>query len=177
MSHLYPTFTPKAVESLLLLQKILLKDPEAITNPECPYDNKIKHCLNTLLVIGATRSDPENLKKLNQQMDSTTKPNAETESIDLDQDIDIETESKRLYNQIRHKTQNLKGLEMNEQLQLFKTATSLLEKLLAVNEKSSNLDKFDAFKIYMIQSMDRYLTPAQKTDFVDELERVLNGDY
>lgn len=173
MNTIYPTFTPKAQESLLILQKILLKNPEALTSKDCPYPKKLKDTLNVLLVIGATRSNPEQVKMLIESQKKENTPIEQNES-ELDEEIDIDKESRRLYNQIKGKMANLDRMETSEQLQLFRTATTLLEKLLNVNERASNVEKFNDFKKFIIESMDRYLTPSQKTEFVDLIDETLS---
>lgn len=180
MTTIYPTFTPKAVDSLILLKEILLKNPDALKDNNCPYPKKLTDALNVLLVIGATRSDPEQVKALieaqkNNASAAVTPPQDEDEDFGLEDDIDIDKESKRLYNKIKGKMNNLSKMETSEQLQLFRTATTLLEKLLNVNERASNIEKFENFKRFIIESMDRYLTPTQKTEFVDLINETLNG--
>ncbi|ASV43957.1 hypothetical protein [Pseudoalteromonas phage KB12-38] len=177
MSVIYPTFTPKAQDSLILLQQILLKNPDALTSPDCPYPKKLKDALNIILVIGATRSDPEKVQQLLNAQTPNEDANAKAEQDEalLDEEINIDKESKRLYNKIKGKMDNLERMETSEQLQLFRTATTLLEKLLNVNERASNIEKFENFKRFIIEAMDRYLTPAQKTEFVDLIDETLNG--
>ena len=150
-----------------------MTNPEALKDPTCPYSKKTKDAINILLVIGATRSDPSQVQAL---IDAQSKPaKAVEDNTDYEAEIDIEKESRRLYNKIKFKMDNAAGMETNEQLQLFRTATQLLEKLLAVSEKSSNIERFEQFKQFIIDSMDRYLSATQKTEFVDYMAEVLEG--
>lgn len=177
MANIYPSFTPKAQESLKLLQQLLIKNPDALALPECPYPKGLKDALNVLLVIGATRSDPKKVEELIRLAELATKGKEIQEQKKmaeaLDDDIDIERESKQLYNTISSKMKQTQKMDNNEQLQLFRTATTLLEKLLIINERATSLSQFQEFKSLVIEGMERYLTPAQKTEFIDTIAETL----
>lgn len=168
MSVKLPSFTPKAKTTIQELSQVLMQNPDILHASSCPYDTNLISAINLIMVIGATRADPEEMQKLVKSQNVGS-----MDAEELNEEIDIERESKLLFNKLKQKMQTLDKMENNEQMQVFRTATSLLDKLLAANEKASNIKKFDAFKRYIIDSMDRYLTAKQKTEFVEIMAEVL----
>ncbi len=83
--------------------------------------------------------------------------------------IDITAESKFLYKQLKNTLQVVEKMETSEKVQIFRTATSLQEKLLALTERSEAVDQYSQFKNITIRYLERYLTPVQLAEFVDEI--------
>lgn len=170
MSDNYPRFTPRAIELVGELSSLLAKDPEALKRPECNFPQNLRHHINQIMLVGALRNtDPSELEHL---VKPENNPNTETE-IDLDVDVDIETESRHLYNQMKTTMKTISNMDTGEKVQLFRVATQLLEKLLSLQEKAVGVEQFSQFKTYIMRSMDRYLTPVQKSEFVSEIEAIL----
>ena len=83
--------------------------------------------------------------------------------------IDITAESKFLYRQLKSTLQTVEKMETSEKVQIFRTATSLQEKLLALTERSEAVDQYAQFKNITIRYLERYLTPVQLAEFVDDI--------
>ncbi len=67
-------------------------------------------------------------------------------------------------------------MDTGEKVQIFRVATQLLEKLLNLQEKALGIEHFKQFKEYIVNSMDKYLAPVQKAEFVAEIEEILEGE-
>lgn len=83
--------------------------------------------------------------------------------------IDITAESKFLYKQLKTTLQTIDKMETNEKVQIFRTATSLQEKLLALSERAEAVDQYTQFKNITIRYLEKYLTPVQLNEFVNEV--------
>ena len=58
----------------------------------------------------------------------------------------------------------------------FRTMVSLMEKILDVQERASGIKQFGVFKNFILDSMERYLSPTQKAEFVEEMKFKLNQE-
>ena len=68
MQNKYPRFTPRAEELIIELSSALMKDPELLTRQDCPYEPKLRHALNQIMVVGAARNlDPSEVLKHRQK--------------------------------------------------------------------------------------------------------------
>tara|TARA_R110002050_G_scaffold16980_3_gene50983 strand:- start:1253 stop:1780 length:528 start_codon:yes stop_codon:yes gene_type:complete len=175
MQNKYPRFTPRAEELIIELSSALMKDPELLTRQDCPYEPKLRHALNQIMVVGAARNlDPSEVLKQNLPPKEAD-PQALTDS-DLNADVDIEKEARQLYNQMKTTMATISNMDTGEKVQIFRVATQLLEKLLTLQEKATGIEHFKKFKEYIVKSMDRFLNPVQKTEFVTEIEEILAQD-
>lgn len=87
-------------------------------------------------------------------------------------DVNIAEESKALYRSIKTTLNNADKLETSEKVQIFRTATSLLEKLLVMQEKAVAVEQYSKFKLVVTNTLDRYLSPLQLAEFTEELQQM-----
>lgn len=89
-------------------------------------------------------------------------------------EVSIAEESKALYRSIKTTLNTADKMETSEKVQIFRTATSLLEKLLVMQEKAVAVEQYAKFKGLVIQTLDRYLSPLQLSEFTEELQQLEN---
>ena len=87
-------------------------------------------------------------------------------------DLSIEVESERLYRQVKSFSSTLSNADVSEKAAMFRVSTQLLERLLTAKEKSSNIAHYEQFKMLVLDAVDRFLTPQQKSIFLDDLKRL-----
>lgn len=87
-------------------------------------------------------------------------------------EVSIAEESKALYRSIKTTLNTADKMETSEKVQIFRTATSLLEKLLVMQEKAVAVEQYAKFKGLVIQTLDRYLSPLQLAEFTEELQQL-----
>ena len=95
---------------------------------------------------------------------------------DLESIPDFETEALQLYRDMKTFKNSLNHGDTSEMTSTFRTMVSLMEKILDVQERASGIKQFGVFKTFILDSMERYLTPQQKTEFIDEMQLVLNQE-
>ena len=66
--------------------------------------------------------------------------------------------------------------DTSEMTSTFRTMVSLMEKILDVQERASGIKQFGGFKVFILDSMERYLSPQQKSEFVEEMKLILNRE-
>lgn len=186
MKRSFPRITPAAEKSLIDIAAILQENPEALKSPECKYSPKLTHALNIIMVVGATRNMGvdlnEEIQKLHKQHvtlhgnpHDPTSAQALTET-DLSEGVDLELETRTMYHEMKKLFLTISGMETKEKSDLIKTSSNLLEKLINLQEKAIGINQFNHFKSFIVDSMDKYLTPVQKTEFVDGIEEILNKE-
>lgn len=136
----YPNITPKAGEMLVELARKLENWPDFFTHEDF-------------------KKYPEDIQQALHQLWDASKGGS----------IDITAESKFLYKQLKSTLQTIEKMETSEKVQIFRTATSLQEKLLALTERAEAIDQYSNFKAVVVRMLERYLTPVQLSEFVEEV--------
>ncbi|GFD77297.1 hypothetical protein KUL118_01590 [Tenacibaculum sp. KUL118] len=156
----YPEFTPNLFTTLNTWKKLIQDDPTYLEDEDCPYEpNEIEF----LALLFSPNSN-----------DGMTVAAQEIE--DLDSIPDFETEALQLYRDMKSFKTALNKSDTSEMTSTFRTMVSLMEKILDVQERASGIKQFGVFKTFILDSMERYLTPQQKSEFIDEMKLVLNQE-
>jgi hypothetical protein len=150
----YPELkNPKSLASALkLIARKLREDPNFLSGPECPYPLELVECLQDTLVV----------KQIN----------IVEEAIDLNVTIDTELEATTLFHEMKVFKKDLAKSDVNERAAMFRTMTSLMDKILNIKERSSTLKSFAAFEQIMLDTIDSYLEPKERTDLFDRLKKL-----
>lgn len=98
--------------------------------------------------------------------------------INSDQDkwIILEKEARSLFNELKVTKDRFKPEDVTEQMQYFRTAASLLEKLIGLQERAIGLKQMSDFQAGIIKFMDEILTPDQRTIFMERLESIQDSN-
>lgn len=145
----YPQIDPATIKALPILQQ-LSQDHKSYWLT-APYDGVTQGILERILA-------PKKVVHTTSEID-----------IDPNENMDdfLATESRNLYQKL--KMAGL-GLEGSEQLAYLKTSTSLLEKLLAIQERANNLVRISEFYATVMDIMDSELTSDLRTRVMERLE-------
>lgn len=155
----YPTITPEIFTTLSTLAAMTKSHRTYLTSDDCPYDAKTLILLEKIFV-------PEEKEAISAQ---------EVALLDLDS-IDLSQETLTLYNEMRTFKQTLSAEDTTEKMGTFRVMVTLMEKILVIQERSSGVVNFKSFKELMLDSMDRYLSPTQKTEFIDSVQETLQTE-
>jgi hypothetical protein len=155
----FPAFTDEIQRNLSIWRQVMRNNPTYLADPECPYtDAQI-----LLLEDVFKNTQPSSENSLQQELD-----NASSE-------INIESEAKAIYREMKAFKNALDITDVTEKASMFRVTTSLLEKLLDMAERAKGIKKFEEFETLILNTMDRYLDPQQKAEFVDEVSKLLRG--
>lgn len=139
----YPNITPKAGEMLVELAEKMEQWPDFFTD-------------------SGFKKYPEDVQQALLRLWDASKGGS----------IDITAESKFLYKQLKTTLETLSSMETSEKVQIFRTATALQEKLLALSERAQAVDQYTQFKAITIRYLEKYLTPVQLNEFVEEVSEL-----
>ncbi|WMC09523.1 hypothetical protein PU634_10385 [Oceanimonas pelagia] len=157
----YPRLSePVTLDSLKLIRRHLQEDPEYLDHPSCPYSAELAEFLKEIL--------PERKNPL-EEISTETEPANDIEP----EDVDIETESRRLYHEMRGFLKGIEKSDVSERAAMFRTCTALLEKLITIQERAQGVNQYMGFKRLMFEAMDEYLTPSERTELMERLEKEL----
>ena len=146
-------FWPELSEDMLLPFKLirtrLQEDPNCLQNFDCPYDSDVTEFLQ--FFASDSSSD-----------------------VNLDGDTDLEVgdvgeEAAKIYKEIRAFSKSLDKKNTSEFMAAYRTTTSLLEKLLTIQEKAANVKDIKDFEARVFKVIDDVLTPDQRTLVMDLL--------
>lgn len=149
----YPEITnvDNVTTTLKLLVRKLEEDPNYLNHPDCPYPSDFIDFIESTL---PNVSDPS------------------VESISEDEEIDIAREATVLFNDMKAFKKDLQSGDIAEKASMFRTLTSLMEKLINVRERASAVKNFEAFEHIIFETIDSYLSPQQRTEFLDRLAEI-----
>lgn len=154
----YPTLTPEVERFLKVVPKLLATNTDYLYHEACPYPDVvlIERAFNVATEGGTSNEffDSEQFK---------------------DREIDLEEEAQSMYWEIKQFKTNLDKSDVSEKVQLFRLATTLLEKLLVIKEKATGITQFVAFQQIILDTMERYLTPVQLSEFAQKMDDLFGG--
>lgn len=88
----------------------------------------------------------------------------------------LERETQRLYDELKDSKDNLSIEDHAERMSYFRTATSLLDKLVGLQERAVGLKAIGQFHQTVLDIMEDVLDPGQRTEVMQRLEKVIKGE-
>lgn len=151
----YPELkNPTSLASALkLIARKLKEDPNFLLDPECPYPDELIECLQDTLVVVQIKAD-------------------EPEAVPINSTIDIEVEATTLFHEMKVFKKDLDKSDVTERAAMFRTLTSLMEKIIGIKERASALKNFGQFQDIILELIDGYLDPKQRTELTDRLKKL-----
>jgi hypothetical protein len=144
---------PDLNHELGLALQLLEQDPGLLADPDCPYSADTKAFLEGL---GAKTEVPDGAP--------------------ADKWAKLERETGRLYDELKDSKDNLSIEDHAERMSYFRTATSLLDKLVGLQERAVGLKAIGTFHQTVLDIMEDILDPGQRTEVMQRLEKVVRGE-
>lgn len=157
---MFPSIDAKTLVPLRIIQAELAQNPDFLDDPECPYSPELKQFLS-LLKPKNDPKEPEKPRFLGAQGDKW--------SI-------LEAEAAKLYDDLRSFSTAIGKEDVAERMSYFRTATSLLEKIVSINERAVGLKHIHDFQQTVLQVMDDVLTPDQRTTVMQRLRATIDAE-
>lgn len=153
MDTYYPDIEPAVLVQVKVAFAAMTNDPLWLERNECPYDEDVAEALRSLYAAGRARETgsgggrpaaPELLVEGPAKWEN------------------LEGELLQIYNELRAFTKLLDTTD-KDQLAGFRTATSLLDKIVGLGERAKNIRAVSEFQSAVITCFDQVLTPEQRT--------------
>lgn len=162
----YPDVMPGGLLPAKLIVQGMEGDPLWLERRECPYDDETKHEITTFWeMVRANRAE-------------TVSSNAPP-AIELDDQGEIKwdtlsDELTKLYNDLRSFQTTGTGdgsrLDPKEQMAFFRTATSLMDKIVGLGERTMNIKQVSEFQGRVMAVFEAVLKPDQRTRAMEMLK-------
>ena len=151
----FPRIPEETATSLAVIAKSLETNPDYLSEPECPYSDATKAVLLRLAPIKVTGE----------------------EGVDLFEDREdtevFEDQIKRALSEIKDLGSQL--TDVNDKLAYFKAKTGLLEKLIALQERTLNLKELSQFRSVLLEAIDQLCDADTTTAIMKRLQGLLEG--
>lgn len=168
----YPTLRLGVLQAMSDLKANVDADPEYLRQPECPYDSATVELLERLF----KPIEIEVIKEVvvdKPQRGKVGRPSKKTELTDEDA-VEAEEEAKELLKELRSLGRTnegeLKQLDTATKLSIIKTQTQLLEKLISIRERFTNVRKVAQFQQTVMSILDDLVDEAKIEIFLERLE-------
>lgn len=150
MAH-YPPLTEASLTPFRAIEVQLGQDPGFLDRDDCPYQPMVKAMLRRL--IGGEKVDTGTTDLLVDESDGA-----------LDREIAA------IYQTVKTDMRDYSGTDMKDKMSFLKTGNDLLTKLVDLQSKRYNIRNMARMQRAVIESMEVYLTPAQRTEMINKLE-------
>lgn len=159
----YPTISINELEKLKVIITNASDDPRYLDGRVCPYDKPTREMLKALIpdpIIEATLGTAgEERGQVGRPRKAPVLPMSE-----------VEKELNELREEIRQLKTDAAGLEPNERIQIVKTRAALIEKIIGMKERITNINKMHKFTSSVIQVMEDELPQESRLRVIAKFE-------
>lgn len=157
----YPSIPKDIAAQFALMLQIAKDKPDYFTDPACPYEPAVIEAL-----VYWTE-----LKK------EAAKPAPPPEPVtNEDKWTVLERETRSLFNELTTASKDITAADTAERMSYFRTATSLLDKLVSLQERAVGLKQMSDFQNTIIMYLDEIATPDQRTLLMERIAKVHVSD-
>jgi len=178
MAAFYPQLDPRAVNTLTTIRQLMEQDPGYLDDPSCMYDEKMKEQIKGLLnpkVVEVERI-VEVEKIVEKRVEVAAKAaeggksgpkqaGAGSKNIGA-----IAKELSEVQKDLRDLKTDSKGLLPADKIQILKTRAALIEKMITLEERATNIKKVSMFMSTVMGILDDAFTDEQRQVFMKRLE-------
>ena len=144
---------PDLNTELNLALHLLEQDPGFLLDEDCPYSEDTRVALKNLAAAEpAAVLEPKDKWEL------------------------LERETQQLYDDLKDSKEKLGDIDHAERMSYFRTATSLLDKLVGLQERAVGLRAIGQFHQTVLDIMEDVLDAGQRTEVMQRLEKVIKGE-
>lgn len=158
MATYYPPLSEASMTPFRAIELQLKQDPGYLDAPECPYPPMVKAMLRRLggEFGGDTGFGGGGGEEVNGLVD------AASDTLDI--------EIAKLYKSVQRDSVTYQGSDTKDKMSMTKMAADLLARLIDLQMKRENIRNFARGQKAMIECMEAYLTPAQRTEYIAKLK-------
>jgi hypothetical protein len=144
---------------------LTIEDREYLTDPECPYDPKTKQFVNEVV------SFRQGWQVMAEKPTEEKQPSTPVSEDEIDSTLASDLHS--VFRELKDYGKGIAASDQTERMAYFRTATSLLERLVNARERALGVKQIKDFQDTVLTIMEEVLSPDQRTDVMDRLRSVL----
>lgn len=161
----YPEITEHAAWAFKMIHTLAGEDVMYLRSPDCPYDKDIKNIFDRAIAF-AHGSTEEKKESTDDKKPST--PVTE-DQIDSTLAEDLYT----VFNELKNYGKTIATSDQTERMAYFRTATSLLERLVNARERALGVKQIKDFQDTVLTIMEDTLTMDQRTEVMERLRSAI----
>lgn len=163
----YPTLDLEQLMSAIQVIEHSVEDDKYLDPAECPYDEDIRKRLNKLsLWITSTQAGQKAAKEAEPVGRPKSGPALPIE--------ELEKEVQEIRTELAQLKLDSRDLDTADRIQIIKTRAALMEKMIAMKERTNNLKKQAAFVSNVISLMEDLMEQSQREEMIKRLEPYLD---
>jgi hypothetical protein len=161
----YPDLTDHATWAVKTILTLASEDVLYLRSPDCPYDAQFKNIIDRAIAFGnGSREEKE---------ESTEKPPVSAPVSEDEIDSTLAGDLHSVFTELKAYGKTIGQSDQTERMAYFRTATSLLERLVNARERALGVKQIKDFQDTVLTIMEEVLSPDQRTDVMDRLRSVL----
>lgn len=180
----YPKLDLGALAGFITIRQQSRQFDDYFTNPKCPYDRDTKTQLERLIAPEVVEKVVE-VEKIIERKAKTAERAAEgggtgpkkvklkASGVDLD---GVSQEIQDLRRELQQLKTDSKGLQTGDKIQIIKTRASLVEKLIAMDEKINNLKRISLFQTTIMMILEDLIPQERRLEFIRRITPFANED-
>jgi len=175
MQSFYPQFDSRALRALATIKTILISTPDYLESDGCPYDVEDRKLIKQLLAkevievekIVHIERQPTLAERAAEGGGKRGPRDAGAKTGDIDR---VSVELQAIMDDLRNLKLNAKDLKPADKIQVIKTQAALLEKMITMTERATNIKKVSNFMSIVMGILDDAMTDEQRQIFMKRLE-------
>lgn len=156
MSDFYPPLPDRAVWAVDIILQNMAQDPDYLI--DSPY----------------THEEITTLERLAGNVSTLAEEAEEIEEVGDGKWARLERESDKLFKALTGFSAKLDAKDNAETMAYFRTATSLLDKIVGIQERTANLKQISMFHDTVLRVMEDVLDAGQRTEVMTQLKKAIN---
>jgi hypothetical protein len=157
----YPELTEHAQWAFKTVVTLARENSDYLKSPDCPYDDALKKLIQDSIWM---------------RLDTSEDTEGGEKSIPISEDEIDSTLAEDLYavfQELKNYGKTIGKSDQAEKMAYFRTATSLLERLVTARERAMGVKQVKDFQDTVLTVMEDTLSPAQRTEVMDRLRGAL----
>ena len=160
----YPQLRIVVLQGLLALRDQVQADPEFLSAPECPYDEGTKDILTQLFSVRTV----EKIVEKEVRVAERGRPSKDIK-LDNEDQRKVLDEIKKTLEQLNNMTMDA-TLQTGERIQIAKTKSDLLDKLLKMMERHTTVARVEQFKEAVIGILNDLVNEKDRDLFLSKID-------
>lgn len=144
---------------------LTIEDHAYLTDPECPYDPKTKQFVKEVVAFRTGRSASS------QAQPEVKKPLPPVSEDEIDSTLASDLHA--VFRDLKDYGKGISATDQTERMAYFRTATSLLERLVNARERALGVKQIKDFQDTVLNIMEEICSPDQRTEVMDRLRQAI----
>lgn len=145
-----------ALRAICIVTENMKHSDNYLMDPDCPYSAQVQLLLGKICIPSVSQ---EHITQ-----------NTELEIIDL------ATECRQLISDLKGLKGQMNALSPNEKISTYRLMVTQLDKLIEMEHRAEDVAQYRQFKSQLFDCLERYLNPAQISEFLDDLNDLHKKD-